>query len=215
MRVSAEDAIAAIRRGRMVVVIDDEGRENEGDLTIAAEWVTPEAVNFMLTHGRGLVCMPCDGRRLTELGIGPMVADNTAEYETAFTVSIDHRDAGSGISAHDRAFTIRRVLDSDALSGDFARPGHVFPLRAKPGGVLERAGHTEAAVDLARLAGLAPCAVICEVLAADGAVARVPQIMEFAAQHDLPVVTIEDLIEHRLQREPISESEYEVFRTID
>ncbi len=210
-----DEAIVQIRAGGMVVVVDDEDRENEGDLVVAAELVTPEAINFMITHGRGLVCMPCNGALLDELEIGLMVDDNTAEHQTAFTVTIDHREVGSGISAHDRAFTIRQVVSSAARPAHFARPGHVFPLRARAGGVLERAGHTEAAVDLARLAGLAPCAVICEVLATDGSPARLPHLIELAAQHALPIVSIEELIEHQLRREPISDSEYESLRTTD
>lgn len=208
-------AIVRIRTGGTVVVVDDEDRENEGDLVAAAELVTPEMINFMITHGRGLVCMPCSGTLLDELRIGPMVDDNTAEHETAFTVSIDHREVGSGISAQDRAFTIRQVISPAARPSHFARPGHVFPLRARAGGVLERAGHTEAAVDLACLAGLAPCAVICEVLATDGAPARLPQLIELADRHDLPIVSIEELIEYQLRREPIRDSEYESLRTID
>ncbi len=210
-----EAAIEHLRRGGMIIVVDDEDRENEGDLTIAAQVVTPEAINFMISHGRGLVCMPCDGARLDELEIGSMVAENTAEHETAFAVSIDHREAGSGISAHDRAFTIRQVMSSAAKPVHFARPGHVFPLRARPGGVLERAGHTEASVDLARLAGFAPCAVICEILDVEGAPARMPYLVEFGVEHEIPLVSIESLIEHRLQREPIRESEYEVLRALE
>jgi 3,4-dihydroxy 2-butanone 4-phosphate synthase/GTP cyclohydrolase II len=181
----------------MVLVVDDEDRENEGDLTMAAEWVTPDAVNFMLRWARGLVCMPCDGALLDALDIGPMCAPGAATADTAFTVTIDHVDAGSGIGAGDRALTIRRVLDPRSTPGDFVRPGHVFPLRARPGGVLERRGHTEAAVDLARLAGLPPVAVICEVLHDDGSPARVPYLELFAQEHRIAVISVEQLAEHR------------------
>jgi len=189
------EALRRIQRGEMVLVSDGPDREDEADLTMAAQWVTPEAIAFMLRHGRGLVCMPCDGARLDRLGIGPMVTD--AGCDTAFTVSIDHRSVGSGISAADRAATIRAVLDPWAAAGDFVRPGHVFPLRAREGGVLVRTGHTEAAVDLARLAGLAPCAVICEVLNDDGTIARGPELDRLAADQDLLRVTIEDLVAYR------------------
>jgi 3,4-dihydroxy 2-butanone 4-phosphate synthase/GTP cyclohydrolase II len=192
-----DDALRRIRRGEMVLVVDDEDRENEGDLTLAAEWVTPEAINFMLRWARGLVCMPCEGERLDELEIGPMVAPGHEGCDTAFTVSIDHRNAGSGIGAHDRALTVRRILDTNSRAGDFVRPGHVFPLRARPGGVLERRGHTEAAVDLARLAGLAPVAVICEVLHDDGSPARLPYLEMFAAEHRIAMISVEQVAEHR------------------
>ena len=192
---SVLDALRRIQRGEMVLVSDGPDREDEADLTMAAQWVTPEAIAFMLRHGRGLVCMPCDGARLDRLGIGAMVTD--AGCDTAFTVSIDHRSVGSGISAADRAATIRAVLDPWAAGADFVRPGHVFPLRARDGGVLIRTGHTEAAVDLARLAGLAPCAVICEVLNDDGSIARGPELDRLAADHDLARVTIEDLVAYR------------------
>jgi len=192
---SVLEALRRIRRGEMVLVSDGPDREDEADLTMAAQWVTPEAIAFMLRHGRGLVCMPCEGARLDRLGIGPMVTE--AGCDTAFTVSIDHRSVGSGISAGDRAATIRAVLDPWAGPTDFVRPGHVFPLRARDGGVLMRTGHTEAAVDLARLAGLAPCAVICEVLNDDGTIARGPELERLAADHDLARVTIEDLVAYR------------------
>ena len=192
---SVVDALRRIQQGEMVLVSDGPDREDEADLTMAAQWVTPEAIAFMLRHGRGLVCMPCDGARLDRLGIGAMVTD--AGCDTAFTVSIDHQSVGSGISAADRAATIRAVLDPWAGAADFVRPGHVFPLRAREGGVLVRTGHTEAAVDLARLAGLAPCAVICEVLNDDGTIARGPELDRLAADHDLARVTIEDLVAYR------------------
>jgi 3,4-dihydroxy 2-butanone 4-phosphate synthase/GTP cyclohydrolase II len=184
-----------------VLVVDDEDRENEGDLTLAAEWVTPEAINFMLRWARGLVCMPCASERLAELEIGPMVPPGHAGCDTAFTVSIDHRDAGSGIGAHDRALTIRRILDHDSRPEHFVRPGHVFPLRARDGGVLDRRGHTEAAVDLARLAGLLPAGVVCEILNEDGTTARRPQLEVFAQEHDITFVTVAQLVAHRLKSE--------------
>jgi len=192
---SVVDALRRMQRGEMVLVSDGADREDEADLTMAAQWVTPEAIAFMLRHGRGLVCMPCEGARLDRLGIGPMVPE--AGCDTAFTVSIDHRSVGSGISAVDRAATIRAVLDPWAGGADFIRPGHVFPLRAREGGVLVRTGHTEAAVDLTRMAGLAPCAVICEVLNDDGTIARGPDLDRLAADHDLARVTIEDLVAYR------------------
>jgi 3,4-dihydroxy 2-butanone 4-phosphate synthase/GTP cyclohydrolase II len=200
-----DDALRRIRRGEMVLVVDDEDRENEGDLTLAAEWVTPEAINFMLRWARGLVCMPCDGARLDELEIGPMLPPGTEGCDTAFTVSIDHRGAGSGIGAADRALTVRKILDADARSEHFVRPGHVFPLRARPGGVLERRGHTEAAVDLARLAGLPPVAVICEVLHDDGSPARFPYLEMFAQEHRVAMVSVAQIVEHR-ERNAVSAS---------
>jgi len=193
-----DEALKRIRRGEMVLVVDDEDRENEGDLTMAAAWVTPEAVNFMLRWARGLVCMPCDVGRLEELDFWPMVPPDRAGNDTAFTVSIDHMTAGSGIGAADRATTIRRVLDPASRPSDFQRPGHVFPLRARPGGVLERRGHTEASVDLARLAGLPPVAVICEVLCDDGSPARFPYLERFASDHRIAMVSVDQVVEHRL-----------------
>jgi 3,4-dihydroxy 2-butanone 4-phosphate synthase / GTP cyclohydrolase II len=192
-----DEALRRIRRGEMVLVVDDEDRENEGDLTMAANWVTGEAVNFMLRWARGLVCMPCDSARLDELAIEPMIPAGRATCDTAFCVSIDHASAGSGIGVEDRAMTIRKVLDSGTRSGDFVRPGHVFPLRARPGGVLERRGHTEAAVDLARLAGLPPVAVICEVLQDDGSPARVSYLELFAEEHRVAMVSVDQIAEHR------------------
>jgi 3,4-dihydroxy 2-butanone 4-phosphate synthase/GTP cyclohydrolase II len=196
-----DEALKRIRRGEMVLVVDDEDRENEGDLTMAAAWVTPEAVNFMLRWARGLVCMPCDVGRLEELDFWPMVPPDRAGNDTAFTVSIDHMTAGSGIGAADRATTIRRVLDPASRPSDFQRPGHVFPLRARPGGVLERRGHTEASVDLARLAGLPPVAVICEVLCDDGSPARFPYLERFASDHRIAMVSVDQVVEHRLAAE--------------
>ncbi len=196
---SIDDALRRIRRGEMVLVVDDEDRENEGDLTLAAEWVTPEAVNFMMRWARGLVCMPCSESRLRELEIGPMVAPDVAGCDTAFTVTIDHRDAGSGIGAFDRALTVRKILDPASRPEHFVRPGHVFPLTAREGGVLERRGHTEAAVDLARLAGCAPVAVICEVLHDDGSPARFPYLELFAQEHRIALVSVAQLVEYREQ----------------
>jgi len=201
---TVEAALAAIRAGGMVIVVDDEDRENEGDLTLAAERVTPEAVNFMATHGRGLICVPLPAARCEALHLPPMVAENTAPLGTAFCVSVEaRRGVGTGISAQDRATTIRLLADPGATAADFTRPGHVFPLRAKDGGVLTRAGQTEAAVDLARLAGLEPAGVICEILTAAGAMARGPELEAFAATHALPLLTVQALIEYRLKREQL------------
>lgn len=196
-----EEAIEDIKAGKMVVVIDDEDRENEGDLLMAAEKVTPEAINFMATYGRGLICMPVVGERLKELDIYPMVSKNTDSHHTAFTVSIDAVETTTGISAFERAATIKKVLDKDTLPKDFKRPGHIFPLEAKEGGVLKRAGHTEAAVDLAKLAGLYPAGVICEIMSEDGTMARTPELMEYVKKHDLKFITIADLIAYRRQTE--------------
>jgi len=193
-----DDALRRIRRGEMVLVVDDEDRENEGDLTLAAEWVTPDAVNFMLRWARGLVCMPCDGAWLDKLDIEQMVPPGRAGCDTAFTVSIDHRNAGSGIGAADRALTVKRFLAPESRPDDFIRPGHVFPLRARPGGVLERRGHTEASVDLARLAGLPPVAVICEVLHDDGSPARFPYLELFAEEHRIAMISVAQVADHRV-----------------
>ena len=194
-----DEALRRIRRGEMVLVVDDEDRENEGDLTMAASWVTAEAINFMLRWARGLVCMPAAPHVLESLKLGPMVAPEVAGCDTAFTISIDHLDAGSGIGAADRAHTIRRAVDPDASPGEFKRPGHVFPLRSKPGGVLERRGHTETAVDLARMAGLAPIAVICEVLQEDGSPARWPYLEQFAADHRIAMVSVDQVVQYRTE----------------
>jgi 3,4-dihydroxy 2-butanone 4-phosphate synthase/GTP cyclohydrolase II len=202
---SIEDAIGDIAAGKVIIVVDDADRENEGDFIIAAEAVTAETVNFMATHGRGLICMPLIGERLDELEIPMMVPDNVHSYDTAFSVSIDIADGGTGISAHDRAKTIRKVLDANAKPDDFRRGGHVFPLRAQPGGVLKRAGHTEAAVDLARLAGTYPAGVICEVMNPDGSMARLPQLEEVAAEHGLKIISIADLIAYRRRTERLVE----------
>ncbi len=199
--VSIEQALERIRHGQIVIVVDGPDREDEGDLTMAADFATPEALNFMITHGRGLLCMPCEAARLDALRIGPMVRLNDASCDTPFAVPIDHRSTTTGISVHDRARTISAVLDPDTRPWDFRRPGHVFPLRARDHGVLERGGHTEAAVDLCRVAGLTACAVICEVLNTDGSVARVPDLERFAAHHDIAIASIEELIEYRTRTE--------------
>jgi len=195
---SIEDAIREIADGRMVIVVDDEDRENEGDFIMAAEKVTPAAINFMVTHGRGLVCTPLLEDRLNTLDIKPMVQDNTALLSTAFTVSVDAVEgATTGISAHDRARTIEVLLDPAAQPTDLARPGHIFPLRAEKGGVLTRAGHTEATIDLARMAGLTPAGVLCEIMSEDGSMARVPELRNIADQHGLKLITIKDMIAYR------------------
>ena len=199
-----EEAIKEIREGRMVIVIDDEDRENEGDLTMAADRVTPEAINFMARHGRGLICISLPGQRLDELHIPLMVSENTSSYQTAFCVSVEaRRGVTTGVSAQDRATTIQALVDPHTRAEDLARPGHVFPLRAKEGGVLARAGQTEAAVDLSRLAGLYPAGVICEIMNEDGSMARVPQLFEFAARHGLRIITVKDLITFRMRREKL------------
>lgn len=196
------EAIEDIKAGRFVIVIDDEARENEGDLAMAAEKVTPDAINFMAKHGRGLICLPVLGERLDELRIPMMVGENTSKHETAFTISIEAKHkVSTGISARDRAATIKAVLDPETRPDDLARPGHTFPLRAREGGVLVRVGHTEAIVDLARLAGLYPAGVICEVMNEDGTMARLPELEAFAAEHGLKVVSIADLIAYRRRHE--------------
>ena len=199
-----DTAISELKAGRMIVVVDDEDRENEGDLMVAADLITPEAINFMASHARGLICLAMAGQRLDELELGPMVADNSAVHGTAFTVSIDAKGYGvtTGISSHDRANTIRAAVDPTSSAEDFARPGHVFPLRARPGGVLERRGQTEAAVDLATLAGLSPAGVICEIVNDDGTMARLPDLARFCTKHRLVMVTVADLARFRLDAEP-------------
>lgn len=197
-----EEALEEIRAGRMIVVCDDEDRENEGDLTIAAEKVTPEAINFMARHGRGLICLPMTEERLDELNVPLMVADNTTRYQTAFCVSIEaRRGTTTGISAADRSATVKAAIDPATRPEDLMRPGHMFPLRAVKGGVLRRAGQTEAAVDLARLAGLYPAGVICEVMKDDGTMARVPDLEAFCAEHGVKMITVADLIRYRLAHE--------------
>ena len=197
-----EAAIDAIRAGRMVIVVDDEDRENEGDLTIAAERVTPEAINFMARHGRGLICMPMTAERLERLEIPLMVNQNTTTFNTAFCVSVEAKHhVSTGISAADRAATVRAAINPKTKPSDLARPGHMFPLRARDGGVLVRAGQTEAAVDLARIAGLYPAGVICEIMNEDGTMARVPELSRFARKHGLLMITIADLIQYRMRTE--------------
>jgi 3,4-dihydroxy 2-butanone 4-phosphate synthase/GTP cyclohydrolase II len=199
-----EDAIAAIRRGEMIIVVDDEDRENEGDLTIAAEKVTPKAINFMARYGRGLICMPMTEERLAELDIPVMVPQNTSRFDTAFMVTIEARGVTStGISAADRAATVLAAIDPKTGPSDLLRPGHTFPLKARDGGVLVRAGQTEAAVDLARIAGLYPAGVICEIQNDDGTMARVPELTRFAKRHKLLLITIADLIQYRLRTEAL------------
>jgi 3,4-dihydroxy 2-butanone 4-phosphate synthase/GTP cyclohydrolase II len=197
-----EDAIAAIRAGQMIIVVDDEDRENEGDLTIAASAVTPDIINFMATYGRGLICVPMEGQRLDELEIPLMVSRNSSRFDTAFCVSIEARHRTStGISATDRANTVLACVDPKTKPGDLARPGHMFPLKAREGGVLVRAGQTEAAVDLARIAGMYPAGVICEIMNPDGSMARVPQLHRFAKRHGLLMITVADLIKYRMRTE--------------
>lgn len=196
-----EDAIKEIKEGKIIIVVDNPDRENEGDLLMAAEKVTGEAINFMAKYGRGLICMPVEEKRLKKLKIGPMVEKNTDNHETAFTVAIDHIDTTTGISAFERALTIQKVLDESSKPDDFRRPGHVFPLIAKKDGVLERNGHTEAAVDLPKLAGLKGAGVICEVMKDDGTMARTSDLIKFANEHNLKIITIKDLIEYRRKME--------------
>jgi 3,4-dihydroxy 2-butanone 4-phosphate synthase / GTP cyclohydrolase II len=199
---SIEEAVDAVRAGRMVIVVDDEDRENEGDLTIAAEKVTPDAINFMARHGRGLICMSMTAERLDQLEIPLMVNQNTTRFNTAFCVSIEAKQhVSTGISAADRAATVHAAIDPKTKPSDLARPGHMFPLRARDGGVLVRAGQTEAAVDLARIAGLSPAGVICEVMNEDGTMARVPELTKFARKHRLLIITIADLIQYRMRTE--------------
>jgi 3,4-dihydroxy 2-butanone 4-phosphate synthase/GTP cyclohydrolase II len=203
---SVEETIEEIRQGRMVIVVDDEDRENEGDLTLAATKVTPEKINFMARYGRGLICLAMTGQRLDELHIPMMVGENTSKFGTAFTVSIEARcGVTTGISAADRAKTILTAIDPGSGPSDLARPGHIFPLRSVPGGVLMRAGQTEASVDLARLAGLYPAGVICEVMNEDGTMARVPELKAVAEQHGLKLVTVADIIAYRLRNETLVE----------
>ncbi len=198
---TVEQAIEDIRNGRMIVVVDDEDRENEGDLIVAAATVTPADVNFMAKYAKGLICTPIDGKRLDELDIGQMVANNTDNHETAFTVSIDAYDTETGISAYERCHTIRKLLDPKAKPASFRRPGHVFPLRAVEGGVLRRAGHTETTTDLARLAGFYPAGLCCEIMDDDGHMMRTPKLKEFAKQHGLHIITVQSLIEYRKRTE--------------
>ena len=197
------EAIEAIRNGEMIIVSDDPDRENEGDLIMAAEKATPEAINFMAKYGRGMICLPATAARLSELNLPLMVSENTEQLRTAFTVTIDAKDVTTGISAYERAHTIQKFVQPEAKAEDFVRPGHIFPLQAKEGGVLRRAGHTEATVDLTRLAGLYPAGVLCEILNEDGTMARMPQLFEFAQKYGLKFITIADLIAYRRQTETL------------
>ena len=200
--VSVEEAIEEIREGKMVILVDDEDRENEGDLTIAAEKITPEAINFMAKHGRGLICLTLNPERINHLNLQPMVHDNTSLFNTAFTVSIESRTGvTTGISAADRATTVLAAIHDEAKPEDLVRPGHIFPLRARKGGVLVRTGQTEGSVDLARLAGLKPAGVICEIMNDDGTMARLPDLEEFAPRHDLKILAIADLVAYRMKHE--------------
>src|SRR6478735_6801177 len=216
-------ATEEIRQGRMIVIVDDEDRENEGDLMLAAEKVTPEAINFMAKYGRGLVCLTLTEERLDHLRIGPMSAENTSKYGTAFCEAIDARvGVTTGISAYDRAHTILVAIDSATRPSDLARPGHVFPLRARKGGVLVRAGQTEASVDLARMAGMVPAGIICEIMRDDGTMARVPDLIEFCNEHKMKMLTVAELIRYRMQHEryvhrvgeALVNTEYGEFRVI-
>jgi 3,4-dihydroxy 2-butanone 4-phosphate synthase/GTP cyclohydrolase II len=204
MLASISEAIEDIKAGKFVIIVDDESRENEGDLAVAAEKVTPEGINFMAKHGRGLICLPINGQRLDELGIPLMVTDNTSRHSTAFTVSIEAKErVTTGISAFDRAQTVKTVLDPNTKPSDLARPGHIFPIRSKDGGVLVRAGHSEAVVDLAKLAGLYPAGIICEIMDEDGTMKRLPQLEAMASEFDLKIIAIVDLIAYRLRHEKL------------
>ena len=200
-----EEALTALKNGEMIIVVDDEDRENEGDLVVLAEKATPEAINFMITHGRGLVCVPMTEERVQELDLSLMVNHNTDRHGTAFTVSVDAMDTTTGISAFERSLTVMQLIDPDRGPQDFRRPGHIFPLVAREGGVLRRAGHTEAAVDLARLCGAYPAGVICEVIKEDGTMARVPDLKKMSRKFGLKMITIQDLIEYRRQKETLIE----------
>ncbi|MFD3258802.1 bifunctional 3,4-dihydroxy-2-butanone-4-phosphate synthase/GTP cyclohydrolase II [Paenibacillus lentus] len=205
-----EEAIYELMRGKVIIVVDDEDRENEGDFVALAEKATPEVINFMITEGRGLVCMPITAERAEELDLKPMVAQNTDFHGTAFTVSIDHVDTTTGISAYERSLTVKAIMDPNAKPSDFRRPGHMFPLIAKKGGVLRRAGHTEAAVDLARMCGSYPAGVICEVIKEDGTMARLPDLVKIAKQFDLKLISVKDLIHYRNEKEKLVTREVEV-----
>lgn len=205
-----EEALTDLKEGKVVIVVDDEDRENEGDFIALADKATPEVINFMITEGRGLVCLPITQARAQELDLKPMVTQNTDFHGTAFTVSIDHKDTTTGISAYERSITVKGILNSDASASDFRRPGHMFPLIAKDGGVLRRAGHTEAAVDLARLSGSYPAGVICEVIKEDGTMARLPDLVEIAKKHEMKLISIKDLIHYRNEKEKLVHREVAV-----
>lgn len=198
---SIEEAVEDIKLGKMIIVLDDEDRENEGDLLMAAEKVTPEHVNFMATYGKGMICVPLTQERARNLDLNLMVERNTESMKTSFTVTVDHMSSTTGISAFERSNTIKELVNPNSVSNDFLRPGHIFPLIARDGGVLKRSGHTETAVDLARIAGLYPAGVICEIMNDDGTMARVPQLMEFSQKHSLKIITVEDLIKYRRSNE--------------
>ncbi|WP_145023855.1 bifunctional 3,4-dihydroxy-2-butanone-4-phosphate synthase/GTP cyclohydrolase II [Paenibacillus sp. Y412MC10] len=205
-----EDAVSDLSAGKVVIVVDDEDRENEGDFIALADQATPEVINFMITEGRGLVCMPITEERAAELGLKPMVSNNTDHHGTAFTVSIDHKETTTGISAYERSLTAKALADPEATAADFRRPGHMFPLIAKTGGVLRRAGHTEAAVDLARLSGSFPAGVICEIIKEDGTMARLPDLVQIAKKHGLKLISIKDLIQYRNNKEKLVTREVSV-----
>ncbi len=204
---SIEDALLDLKQGKIIIVSDDENRENEGDFIALAENIAPESINFMITHGRGLVCTPITKSLAEKLNLNPMVSENTDPHGTAFTVSIDHESTTTGISAFERATTIRELLNPESTASSFKRPGHVFPLIAKDGGVLSRAGHTEAAVDLAILCGAKPAGVICEIVKEDGTMARVPDLQKIASDHNLKMITVEELIRYRKQYEYLTFNE--------
>ena len=204
--ISVPEAVEYLRKGRMIIIVDDEDRENEGDLTIVSEMVTPEIINFMATHARGLICVSLTEERSAELNLPLMVNDNTSQFETPFTVSVDaKKNTTTGISAFDRAETIKCLINPESKPEDLAKPGHIFPLRAKNGGVLVRAGQTEASLDLARIAGLNPSGVICEIMKDDGTMARMPDLEKFSKKHDIPIITIEEIIKDRVQEELLVE----------
>lgn len=206
---NVEEAIKDIREGKMIIVIDNPDRENEGDLLMAADKVSEEDINFMAKYARGLICMPIAEEIADKLDFKPMVQNNTDNHGTAFTVSIDHKETTTGISAGERALTIRKVIDTTAIKEDFRRPGHIFPLIAKKGGVLSRAGHTESCVDLTKMAGLKPAGVICEIMNEDGTMARTPDLIEFGKKHNLKIITVESIIEHRMMTEKLVSREVE------
>ena len=205
-----ENAINDLQKGKMIIVVDDENRENEGDFVMLAEHATPDAINFMASFGRGLICTPMDKYLAKQLGLGAMVNNNTDSHGTAFTVSVDYKETRTGISAYERALTIQKLLDAESIPTDFNRPGHVFPLISKDAGVLERPGHTEAAVDLAKLAGSKPMGVICEIMNEDGTMARLPQLEQVAEMHGLVIITIQDLIHYRKKHDQLVEKQVEI-----
>ncbi|GGB66203.1 bifunctional 3,4-dihydroxy-2-butanone-4-phosphate synthase/GTP cyclohydrolase II [Fictibacillus barbaricus] len=207
---SIEEAVADLRAGKIVIVVDDEDRENEGDFVALAEGITAETINFMVTHGRGLVCTPISEEIALKLDLSPMVATNTDSHGTAFTISVDHISTTTGISAQERAATVRELVNGDSVPSDFKRPGHIFPLIGKKGGVLRRAGHTEAAIDLANMAGSKSAGVICEIMKEDGTMARVPELVELAKQHNMKLITIKDLITYRNKNEQMVKREVEI-----